>query len=61
MKRHTLQTVVEMPEFIDEFVPVFLLTMYKKNQKTDLTPKDKVGFRKIVDEIVKNLRGNQYE
>lgn len=36
-----------------EDIPVFLITMFTKNEKTDLTPKERNALKKALPEIIK--------
>lgn len=37
-------------------IPVFLLTMFTKNEKTDLTPKERAALKKALPEVVKTYK-----
>jgi mRNA-degrading endonuclease RelE of RelBE toxin-antitoxin system len=47
--------------YYDETVPIFLLTAYGKNQKANLTMKEKNILHVIVKQIVDLYRGESYE
>jgi hypothetical protein len=40
-----------------ERLPLFLLTAYAKNERADLSAKDRADFKKFVKELVKTYRG----
>ena len=35
-------------------IPVFLLSMFAKNEKTDLTPKERNALKKVLPQVVKD-------
>jgi hypothetical protein len=37
-------------------IPVFLLTMFAKNEKTDLTPKEKNALKRVLSDLVTAYR-----
>ena len=37
-------------------IPVFLLTMFTKNEKTDLPPKERTALKKALPEVVKTYK-----
>ena len=36
-------------------IPVFLLNIFAKNEKTDLTPRERRGFKNVLSDMVKTL------
>lgn len=42
--------------FHDEEMPLFLLTAYGKNEKTDIAPDEKAEFREMIDVLVSSYR-----
>ena len=37
-------------------MPVFLLSMFAKNEKTDLTPKERNALKKVLPQVVKDYK-----
>jgi hypothetical protein len=37
-------------------IPVFLLSMFAKNEKTDLTPKERNALKKVLPQVVKDYK-----
>ena len=42
-------------------IPVFLLTMFAKNEKTDLTPKEKNALKRALSDVVKAYRARSIQ
>jgi len=40
-------------------IPVFLLTMFAKNEKTDLTPKERNALKKVLPQVVKDYQARR--
>ena len=45
--------------YYNETAPVYLLTVYAKSKKEDLSPQEKGAFRKVVEAIKTEIRGRQ--
>jgi hypothetical protein len=45
--------------YYNETAPVYLLTVYAKSKKEDLSPQDKSAFRKVVEAIKTQIRERQ--
>ena len=37
-------------------IPVFLLSLFAKNEKTDLTPKERNALKKVLPQVVKDYK-----
>lgn len=44
--------------FYNESFPVYLISIYKKNKKENLTDSEKNAMRKLTTTLIKTLRGN---
>jgi hypothetical protein len=40
-------------------IPVFLLSMFAKNEKTDLTPKERNALKKVLPQVVKDYKARR--
>jgi len=47
--------------YYDQTVPIFLFTAYSKNQKANLSMKEKNALHSIVKQIVETYKGEDYE
>jgi hypothetical protein len=45
--------------YYNETAPVYLLTVYAKSKKEDLSPQEKSAFRKVVEAIKTQIRERQ--